>query len=192
MAKMILMSPPEAVAASIQNELDEARIDEIAASIRTKSNQDPKEFLVADDVSFGSGFDSGRGVVTMWHTGAGDPAQRGLSSEVPIANIRPTLKMRADGQPVWSITPIERPFRAGTLVCLLNPESPEYERLREMGVYHECTVPRFKSAFDLEQHMKKRHREEWATLQSVKEREMAESQVAMAKAMVALAEKVAS
>lgn len=73
-------------------------------------------------------------------------------------------KKREDGTRVFTLKdPGFRPPR-GTIKCLLHKDDPNAAHYREMGL-KQCPAEHIPSPFELEMHMAKRHRREWAIIQ---------------------------
>ncbi len=75
---------------------------------------------------------------------------------------------RLDGSYIFSLHQKVIPVR-GTYKCLLHPDQPDRAYFDNIGL-PTCKKDNLTSLFQVERHMQKRHKQEWATIQADKER----------------------
>ncbi len=103
------------------------------------------------------------GYVWIYDTLTGEP------SKVNRNMLPSKLKQkRADGSFVFSLRQLIQPAR-GTFKCLLHPERAEREYYDSLGLAV-CQKSNLTSPFQVERHMIKRHKVEWETLKSERDR----------------------
>jgi len=103
------------------------------------------------------------GYVYLWSTETGD---RIAVNRNMLPNV--LRKRRTNGEPMFSPgDPGIDPW-IGSTKCLLHPESPDRERYAAMGL-PSCRKKTIRNEYNLELHMLRKHKSEWATIK--KERE---------------------
>lgn len=137
-------------------------------------------------------------IITVYDTSTGE------ARPIPVSLLAKTLvKRRRDPKsdkmvPAFSRNPTKEYVR-GEVMCYLHPDHPDYESLREVGLYGQVcgggeTVPaaHLASEFNREQHMEHRHSREWAVMKAWRDRKerdedrrLAREQVAATNALVA-------
>lgn len=70
------------------------------------------------------------------------------------------------GKPVFSKTPVHEVER-GHVACLLHPSRPEHDQYQRMGL-KTCMTSSFASDYEVERHMRFKHKSEWAAISSMK------------------------
>ncbi len=70
---------------------------------------------------------------------------------------------RPDGSYIFSLKQSVKPTR-GTMKCLLHPDSPDRTHYNLLGLAV-CKKANLTSPFQVERHMTKRHKQEWATIE---------------------------
>ena len=119
--------------------------------------------------------------VRLWNTLTGEP------SDVLIYMVSKYLgRKRPDGKPFWTLREDQAPKAPrGTLMCLLHPDHPEREWLDSIGLQGRfCAIndaeqrhkANITSEFELAEHMRKKHRREWATIEREREKEEKEAE----------------
>ena len=100
------------------------------------------------------------------------PEHYGLPSQIlPHMRVEKLALRQADGTPVWTdVDPGVRP-EAGNVLCLLHPDHPDRAKYTAMGlgVCHNSHI--WNEEYELELHMKAKHRKEWATIERAREKE---------------------
>ena len=99
------------------------------------------------------------GYAWIWDTRTGEKSKTNM-------NMLPTQlkKEREDGSKVFTTRdPGIVPFR-GKLKCHLHPDDPQRQHYKEMG-FGVCKKANLVSEFQREEHMKKKHRAEYATME---------------------------
>jgi len=125
---------------------------------------------------------SSAGYVYMWDTRTGERS-------VTNRNMLPTQlkKKRLDGSRVFTVIDPGIPVRRGNLKCMLHTKDPNRERWNQLGLAV-CTKENITSGYQVIQHMKHRHKEEWALIEKERlDTEKAEdraNQQAMTEAMI--------
>jgi hypothetical protein len=103
-------------------------------------------------------------VVTIYDRKTGEPSQC-LRYMLP----RVLRKKKEDGTRAFQVEdPGFRPQR-NTFKCLLHPDSPNREHYDELGL-PTCPKDNIRNQYEVERHMQKRHKVEWATIERERER----------------------
>ena len=119
------------------------------------------------------------GYVPVWDTQTGEPSV--VNRNLLGFQLR---KLRGDGTRAFTrIKPNRDPVR-GTLKCMLHPDSPDRSRYAAIG-FKSCPKANLMTPFDVENHMKARHRKEWSTLESERLRTEREEERAFQRQMMA-------
>lgn len=93
-------------------------------------------------------------------------------------------KKRPDGSTAFSTRPPKGVIPvAGSLKCYLHPDGPERQRYAQMG-FKACPKANLVTEFDVESHMKARHKREWAAIQADRVRKEREEDRAFQKQMM--------
>ena len=130
---------------------------------------------------------SSAGYVYMWDSVTGEKS-------VTNRNMLPTQlkKKRPDGSRVFTVVDPGIPVRRGSLKCMLHPKDPNRERYSQLGLAV-CKKENITSGYQVIQHMKHRHKEEWALIEKervdVEKAEDRANQKAMTEAMQAISKK---
>lgn len=122
------------------------------------------------------------GYVTVYDTQTREPSV--VNQDLLGFQLR---KLRADGTRAFTrIKPKSAPVR-GTLKCMLHPDNPQRREYDGIG-FKTCPKANLMTPFDVENHMKARHKKEWATLEAERMRtEKAEERAFQKQMMAALA-----
>jgi hypothetical protein len=121
------------------------------------------------------------GYVFVYHTKTGD------RSIVNRNMLRTQLEKKLeDGTRAFSVhKPRIRVPYVKRLMCMLHPNSTHRAYLDSMGFADRvCTMPNLKNQAELERHMQKRHKDEWAVIKAQKEREEKEEDRALQRAIL--------
>lgn len=79
-------------------------------------------------------------------------------------NLSQVLKKRRNGEFVFTTKKMPAPKR-GAFKCLLHPDDPNRKHYDELG-FAVCPKANLASPFQVNRHMQKRHKMEWATIQA--------------------------
>lgn len=112
--------------------------------------------------------------VTIYNTMTGQPSQT-LIYMVSKKLTQP----RPDGKPWWTLNKAAAPeWVTGTMLCLLHPDHPDRELWDRIGLRGRTCQPttgkhkaNIDSDFALEDHMRAKHKREWAIIEAHRERE---------------------
>lgn len=85
------------------------------------------------------------------------------------------LERRPDGSRIWTTNDPKRLPKRGTHKCLLHKDSPNREEYDKMGL-RSCKKSNIINAYEVKQHMSKKHPKEWQAIEDVrKEKERLEA-----------------
>jgi len=97
-------------------------------------------------------------------------------------------KRRPDGSLVFTTRrPLVSPKR-GTLKCALHPDSPNRQHYDELGLAS-CRKANLTSPYQVQRHMQKRHKMEWATIKEETDRKEKEKERVLREMLLAAAVK---
>lgn len=88
-------------------------------------------------------------------------------------NLTRALKKMRDGEYIFTTVKPKVAPKRGTLKCLLHPDDPNRAHYDELG-FATCRKANLTSPFQVNRHMQKRHKQEWAAIQE--ERQLAKEQ----------------
>lgn len=96
-------------------------------------------------------------------------------------------KRHPDGSRAFTLTPPNiQPVR-GNLLCKLHPDAPDRQEYDRIG-FKTCPKSNLMTEFDVEQHMRARHKREWASIEAARtRREKEQDRSLQHKTMAALA-----
>jgi len=87
-------------------------------------------------------------------------------------------RRREDGSFIWTTNDPKQLPKRGILKCLLHKDSPDRAKYDEMG-FRTCTRGHIPNAFEVKQHMMKKHPKEWQSIEDErKEKERQEDRAA--------------
>lgn len=78
-------------------------------------------------------------------------------------------KLHPDGTRAFTLAPPSTPPARGTLKCLLHQDGPSRKEYDRIG-FKVCPKQNLMTEFDVEGHMKARHKKEWATIEAARVR----------------------
>lgn len=73
-----------------------------------------------------------------------------------------------DGTRVFTDKANSGDWAPGEVPCMLNVAHPDRTAFRKMGLINDCPAAHLASLYDQQQHMKNRHRREWATIEAAR------------------------
>jgi hypothetical protein len=106
-------------------------------------------------------------LLTIYVTKTGEP--REVPAWTLVGRNSILRRKNEDGTRVYSDK--QNPaFHAGAVPCMLHRSHPERETFRGFGLLVDCPASKLASYYDQQQHMKLRHRREWATIEENRNR----------------------
>ena len=138
----------------IEQQMRDASAAEEPGSLKVNQNIESSTKLAPGVIQLKSA-----GYVWIYDTVTGEP------SKVNRNMLATKLKqVRPDGSFVFDVIQRVKPFR-GTFKCMLHPDSPERAHYDALGL-PTCFKSNLTAPFQVERHMQKRHKQEWATINS--------------------------